>query len=54
MGIKAKVRPKKYKKAMYAIGNFSKKEISKIIMNFDKLPYKSYEMRRPKHDPTDS
>ena len=30
------------------------KELSKIIREFDKLPYKSYEMRRPKYKPTDS
>ena len=30
------------------------KDLSKIIREFEKLPYKSYERRRPKHDPTDS
>ena len=30
------------------------KDLSKIIREFDKFPYKSYEIRRPKHDPTDS
>ena len=30
------------------------KDLSRIIREFDKLPYKSYEMRRPKHDPTES
>ena len=53
LGIKSKASPKKYKKASYAIGNFSKKELSKIIRDFDKLPYESYEKKRPKHDPTD-
>ena len=38
LGIKAKVTPKKFKKARYAIGNFSKKYLSKIIREFDKLP----------------
>ena len=52
LGIKAKARPTKYKKARYAIGNFSKKDLSKIIRGFDKLPYKSYESRIPKHEPT--
>ena len=42
------------KKARYAIINFSNKEISKIITEFGKLPYKSYDRRRPKHEPTDS
>ena len=30
------------------------KYLSKIIREFEKLPYKSYERRRPKHEPTDS
>ena len=30
------------------------KDESKIIREFDKLPYKSYKRRTPKHDPTDS
>ena len=33
---KAKVRPHKYKKARYAIGNVSKKDLSKIIREFEK------------------
>ena len=52
--LKNKVRPKKYKKARYAIRNFSKKELSKIIREFEKLTYKSYNIMRPKHEPTDS
>ena len=54
LGIKAKTRPRKYKKTRYAIGNFSMKDPSKIIREFEKLPYKSYEIGRPKHDPTGS
>ena len=54
LGIKPKEIPKKYKKATYAIGNFSTRNLSKIIREFDKLPYKSYERRRPHNDPTDS
>ena len=54
LGIKAKTIPKKYKKATYAIGNFSTKDLSKIIREFDKLPYKSYERMRPHNEPTDS
>ena len=53
LGLKAKARPHKYKKARYAIGNVSKKDFSNIIREFDKLPYKSYERRIPKNDPTD-
>ena len=30
------------------------KDLSNIIREFDKFPYKSYETRRPTHDPTDS
>ena len=54
MCLKAKTRSKKYKKARYAIGNVSIKDLSEIIREFEKLRYKSYERRRPKHDPTDS
>ena len=51
---KAKVRPHKYKKARYAIGDVSKKYLLKIIREFEKLPYESYEGKRPQHEPTDS
>ena len=54
LGLKAKTRSKKYKKAMYAIVNVSKKDVSKIIRDFEKLPYDSYEKKRPKYKPTDS
>ena len=54
LSLKAKSRPKKYKNARYAIINVSNNELSKIIKDFDKLLYKSYERRRPKNDPTDS
>ena len=54
LGIKAKVRPHKYKKSRYAIRNVSKKELSKIIREFEKLPYEIYMKNMPKHDPTDS
>ena len=47
-------RPKKCKKGRYAIINASKKYLSKIIRDFEKLPYKSYERRRTRHEPTDS
>ena len=39
LGIKAKVRPNKYKKARYAIGNVSKRDLLKLIREFEKLPY---------------
>ena len=54
LGFKSKVRSHTLIKARYAIVNFSKKEFSKIIWEFEKFPYKSYEKKRPKHEPTDS
>ena len=54
LGIKSNTMPNKYKKVRYAIGNVSKKEVSNIIREFEKLPYKIYEKKRPKHGPTDS
>ena len=54
LGLKSKASPNKYKKARYAIVNFSKKDLSNIIREFDKLSYKSYERRGSKHEPTDT
>ena len=54
LGLKAKVRSHKYKKKRYAIVNVSEKYHSKIIREFEKLTYESYEKKRPKHEPTDS
>ena len=54
LGIKAKARPKKYRKSRYAIINVVKKDLSKIIREFGKLPYESYAKNRPKNEPTDS
>ena len=54
LGLKAKARPKKYKKARFAIRNVRKKDLSNIIREFDQLPYNNYVRRRPKHEPTDS
>ena len=54
LGLKAKVKPNKYKKSRYAIGNVSKKYLSNIIKEFENLSYESYEKKRPKHEPTDS
>ena len=50
LGFKAEVRPHKCKKSRYTIGNVSKKDLSKITREFEKLPYESYERRRPKYD----
>ena len=54
LGFKAKVRPHKYKKARYTIGNVSKKELFKIIRDFERFKKLLYEKKRPKHEPTDS
>ena len=54
LGLKAKVRLQKYKNVRYSIVNVSKKDLLEIISEFDKLPYESYEKKRPKHEPTDS
>ena len=54
LGLKAKTRPKKCKNSRCAIVNVSMKDLSNIIRGFEKLPYKSYDRRSPKHDPTDS
>ena len=54
LGLKTKKSPRENKRARYAIGNVSKKDLSRIIREFEKLPYDIYEKKRPKHDPTDS
>ena len=51
LGLKAKARPHKYKKSRYASVNVSMKELSKIMREFEKFPYESYERKRPKHEP---
>ena len=52
LGLKAKLGPKKYKKSRHAIVNVSKKELSNIIREFVKVPYRSYDKKRPKNEPT--
>ena len=42
LGFNAKIRPHKYKKARYAIRNVSKKDLYKIMTEFEKLTYESY------------
>ena len=54
MGINTIIIPKKFKNARHAIGNVSMKEILNIIRDFEKSPYKSYERKRPKNEPTGS
>ena len=51
---KAKLRPQEYKKSRYAIGNVSKKDLSKIIREFEKFEKLPYEKKRPKHEPINS
>ena len=53
LGLKAKAWPNKYKKARYAIGNSSMKDLSNIIREFGNFTYKSYDRRRPKLEPTE-
>ena len=55
LAFKTKLRfRKKYKKARYAIGNVSEKDLSEIIKEFEKIGKVSYEKRIPKHEPTSS
>ena len=54
LDFKTKVRPPKYKKAGYAVGNFSEKDLSKIIKEFEKIGKLTYEKRIPKYEPTPS
>ena len=54
LGFKNKVRFAKVKKAGYAIGNVSEKDLSNIIKEFDKIGKLPYEKKRPKREPTDS
>ena len=52
LAFKTKVRSQKYKKARYAIRNVSKKDLSKIIKEFEKIGKVPYVKIIPKHDPT--
>ena len=54
LSFKTKARLQKYKKATHAIRNVSKKDLSKIIREFEKFEILSSETKRPKHEPTDS
>ena len=48
---RTKVRLSKYKKARYSIRNISKKDLLKIIKEFDKIGKVPYVKRIPKHEP---
>ena len=54
LGFNTKARLQKYKKARYAIGIVSEKDISKIIKDFEKIEKLPYEKKRPKHESTES
>ena len=54
LDLKTKESSKKYKKARYAIRNFSMKDLSKIITEFEKVVKVPYVKRIPKHEPTSS
>ena len=54
LDFKNKVRSPKYKKARYAIGHVSEKDLSKIIKEFEKIGKLPYDKKRPKHEPTPS
>ena len=54
LGFKTKARSHKYKKARYAIRNISKKDLSKIIREFEKFEKFSSKKKRPEHEPIDS
>ena len=54
LAFKTKARSSKYKKARYAIGNDSKKDLSKIIKDLEKIGRLPYEKKIPKHEPTPS
>ena len=54
LGFKTKIRLQKFKKARYSILNVSKKDLSKIIREFEKFEKLPSEKKRPKNEPTDS
>ena len=47
LGLKAKVRQHKYKQARYSIGNIIKKDLSKIIREFENYLMKVMRRRGP-------
>ena len=52
LALKTKVRSQKYKKARYAIGFVSMKDLSNIIKEFEKIVKVPYVKWIPKHEPT--
>ena len=53
LGLKIIVSAKKNEKERHSIKNVSMKDISMIIKEFEKFPYKGYVRKRPIHEPTD-
>ena len=51
MVLKTKARPKKYKKARYAIGNISMKDLYNKTKEFEKIVKVTYVESIPKHEP---
>ena len=51
LALKTNARPKKYKKARYAIRNVSKKDLSKVIKKFEKIGKVPYVKSISKHEP---
>ena len=51
---KTKVMSQKYKRAKYAIGNFSNKDLLKSIKEFEKMGKLPYEKKRLKNETTHS
>ena len=54
LDLKTKARSTKYKKARYAIGNVSMKDLSKKIIEFEKFLKVPHLEKTPKHEPTSS
>ena len=54
LDLKTKARLKKYKKARYAIGNVSMKDLSNKIKEFEKNCQGTLLKMTPKHEPTSS
>ena len=53
MGLKSIRRPKKNENTRYAITNAILKDISRIIKEFEKLPYEGYLQKRSTHEPNE-
>ena len=52
LGIKTIGRSNRNKNSRYAINNVIMRDLSKIVKEFERLPYKGYVRNRPKHETT--